>query len=216
MSNLERLCHESSDLLRQIETRLGQYDQAGDDFAANVEAEIQELIRQITANFERLDILLDKEPTSRRQHFKLRVDQIKYDFQHIQSAFRSLQRRRVDKIKEARQREELLATDFSRTGNGHTSIHIDADLRHHTSLRNVNRNMEDMISHGQQILGNLREQRINLKSIKSRVLDIGTKLGLSTTVMKMIERRGTQDKYIFYGGAIFTLCFMFAMYWFLV
>lgn len=35
-------------------------------------------------NCERLDILVHKEPVSRRNNAKLRVDQLKYDYQHLQ------------------------------------------------------------------------------------------------------------------------------------
>lgn len=35
-------------------------------------------------NCEHLDILVHKEPVSRRNNAKLRVDQLKYDYQHLQ------------------------------------------------------------------------------------------------------------------------------------
>jgi golgi SNAP receptor complex member 2 len=144
MSTLERLCHDSDSLLRDVESRLTQYEQVGDDFVMNLEADIQDVMGKITTNLERMDILVDKEPFSRRQNSKLRVDQLRYDFQHLRSALRTLQNRRAQRIQEEKQRQELLATDFSKMANsaGHTAIQMqDADLRQHSSLRNVNKNM---------------------------------------------------------------------------
>lgn len=216
MSTLERLCSDSEGFLRDIEYRLSQYEQVGEDFLLNIEADTNEVMRRLSGNLERMDILVDKEPFPRRQNSKLRVDQIKYDLQHLQSAFRGLQARRAQRIQEQRHREELLATNFSENSNGHTSINVDAHLRHHTSMRNVNRNMDDLLNHGQEILTNLRTQRISLKGIRGRVSDIASKLGLSTTVMKMIERRGAEDRYLLYGGMVVCTCLMLAIYWFLV
>ena len=38
------------------------------------------------SNCERLDMLAGKEPIARRQNAKIRVDQLKYDIQHINAA----------------------------------------------------------------------------------------------------------------------------------
>lgn len=45
-----------------------------------------------------------------------------------------------------------------------------------------------------------------------RLYDIANHLGLSTSVIKYIERRSTEDKYIFFGGVIVTVLVM----WFIV
>ncbi|OQV16280.1 putative Golgi SNAP receptor complex member 2 [Hypsibius exemplaris] len=218
MSTLERLCHDTDSQLRDLESRLSQYEQVGEDFVMNLEADIQDVSGKITATLQRLDILVDKEPFSRRQNSKLRVDQIRYDFQHLKSALRQLQTRRAQRLQEENQRRELLATDFSKLPNGgHTAIQIqDSELRHHSLMKNVNKSVDNLLDNGMEILNNLRVQGSSLKNIKSRVLDIGTKLGLSTTVMKMIERRGVQDQYFLYAGIVVSLLIMFALYWYFV
>ena len=59
-----------------------------------VENEVQARIDQIVSNCERLEILMNKEPPTRRANAKLRVDQLKYDCQHLQAAMRNLQHKR--------------------------------------------------------------------------------------------------------------------------
>nr|XP_017502965.1 Golgi SNAP receptor complex member 2 isoform X4 [Manis javanica] len=86
-------------------------------FCAVVENEIQASIDQIFSHLERLEILSSKEPPNKRQNAKLRVDQLKYDVQHLQTALRNFQHRRYTREQQERQREELLSRTF--TTNDH-------------------------------------------------------------------------------------------------
>jgi len=86
---------------------------------------------------------------------------------------------------------------------------IDHALQHNNSLHNSSRQMDDLIGSGQGILDNLREQRSTLKSAHKKVLDLMNTLGLTNTVMRLIERRTYQDKFILYGGMILTCIIMF-------
>ena len=44
------------------------------------------------------------------------------------------------------------------------------------------------------------------------MLDIGNQLGLSNTLMRLIEQRTQQDKYILFGGMAASLVIMFLIY----
>lgn len=66
-----------------------------------------------------------------------------------------------------------------------------------------------MIDHGENVLGNVKHQNLTLKDIKRKTLSVANTLGLSTSLIKMIERRNTSDKYILYGGMIITCIIMF-------
>ena len=66
-----------------------------------------------------------------------------------------------------------------------------------------------MIDHGENVLNNLKEQSNMLKTVKGKILNITNSLGLSNTLIRMIERRSTSDKYILYGGMIITCIIMF-------
>lgn len=215
-SNLERLCTESDALLRDAESNLAKYSQMGDHSTEDMETAFERINGVIVINMERMDILLDKEPLSRRQVSKHRVDQIKYNFQLLRSSINSLKSQRMRKIQEEKEREELLRTDFtSLSREPHTAIRMhDADARYQSSLRNVNKNVDHIMDTGKEILNNLRVQRSTLSNARTRILDIGSKLGLSTSLMKMIERRSLQDQYFLYTGIVITLFLMFALYWY--
>ena len=69
-----------------------------------------------------------------------------------------------------------------------------------------------MLNTSSAILGNLREQGGTLKGAKKKVLDVMTYLGLSNTVLRLIEKRTYQDKFIFYGGMIIC-CVIMLLVW---
>ena len=73
--------------------------------------------------------------------------------------------------------------------NDDTTIQVDHALSHHSKLHDANRNVDDLLSSGTHILSNLREQRVSLKGVQRRMLDIANTLGLSNTVLRLIERR---------------------------
>ncbi len=93
-----------------------------------------------------------------------------------------------------------------------TSIMIDAALQQNNSLYSAHRGMDDLLNSGSSILGNLREQRDTLKGARKKMLDVMNYLGLSNTVMRLIEKRAYQDKFILYGGMILTIIIMFLVW----
>ena len=79
----------------QIHRNLGMVERAvSAPDAQKLESEIQTQIDHVISNCERLDVLVMKEPPTRRANAKMRVDQLKYDCQHLQSSLRQLQHKR--------------------------------------------------------------------------------------------------------------------------
>ena len=72
--------------------------------------------------------------------------------------------------------------------------------------------MDDLLSHGQTILDSLRDQRGMMKGIRKKMLDVASMLGMSNTVMRLIERRSDGDKYVLFGGMIVTCVIMYIFY----
>ena len=91
---MEALYHQSHKMVLDVQNSLGRLEKASDETVNIVENEVQTKINRLAENCERLDILVNKEPPSRRANAKLRVDQLRYDSQHLQSAANNLQHRR--------------------------------------------------------------------------------------------------------------------------
>ena len=91
---MEALYHQTNRLVQEVQGELGRLERATGDSVHLVENEVQARIDHILSNCERLEILVNKEPPARRANAKLRIDQLKYDCQHLQSAMRQLQHKR--------------------------------------------------------------------------------------------------------------------------
>ena len=68
--------------------------------------------------------------------------------------------------------------------------------------------MDDLLNHGQTILETLRDQRGMMKGIRKKMLDVASMLGMSNTVMRLIERRSETDKYVLFGGTKISKIFI--------
>ena len=92
---MEALYHQTSKMVQDVQNQLGHLERASTpEVNHQLDVELQARIDQIVSNCERLELLVNKEPPSRRSTAKLRVDQLKYDCQHLQAAKRNVQHRR--------------------------------------------------------------------------------------------------------------------------
>uniref|UniRef100_A0AC11CM11 Golgi SNAP receptor complex member 2 n=1 Tax=Ovis aries TaxID=9940 RepID=A0AC11CM11_SHEEP len=148
--------------VHEIQSHMGRLETADKQALHLVENEIQASIDQIFSQLERLEILSSKEPPHKRQNAKLRVDQLKYDVQHLQTALRNFQHRRYAREQQERQREELLSRTFT-TNDSDTTIPMDESLQFNSSLQKIHHGMDDLIGGGHSILEGLRAQRVTLK-----------------------------------------------------
>lgn len=90
-------------------------------------------------------------------------------------------------------------------GTRPTSIPLTTELmaeREHHILGQAEGRLGEYISLGSNTLDSLRNQRAIMKGAQRRVLDVGTSLGISQSIMRIVSRRTAQDRYIFYGGVI--------------
>ncbi|XP_012681134.1 Golgi SNAP receptor complex member 2 [Clupea harengus] len=205
---METLYHQTNKQIHDVQSQMGRLEMTDRQSVHLLENELQARIDQIFSHLERLEILASKEPPSRRQNAKLRVDQLKYDVQHLQTALRNFQHRRYAREAQDRDREELMSRTFT-TNDADTSIPIDETLQLNTNLNNAHRGMDDLLGSGSGILNGLRDQRGTLKGTHKKMLDVANMLGLSNTVMRLIEKRASQDKFIMVGGMLVTCVVIF-------
>jgi len=201
-------------MVHEIQSQLSSLERAvTNEEHGDIQTEIQARIDQMVSNCERLEMMVNKEPPSRRASAKLRVDQLKYDGQHLQAAMRVVIHRRHQKEEEERDRELLMSREFKPND---TSVLIDAELSHNQRMHSINRNVDQLIDTGSNSLAAMRAQRNTLKGVQRRMFDIMNTLGLSNTVMRLIERRSSQDRVILFGGMLLTCIIMFLVWKYLV
>ncbi|KAM6957321.1 Golgi SNAP receptor complex member 2 [Aplochiton taeniatus] len=207
---METLYHQTNKQIHEVQSHMGSLETTDHQSVHLLENDLLSRINLIFNNLERLEILAGKEPPNRRQNAKLRVDQLKYDVQHLQTALRNFQHRRYTRDVQEREREELMSRTFT-TNDADTSIPIDETLQLNSNLHNAHKGMDDLLGSGSGILSGLRDQRGTLKGTHKKMLDVANMLGLSNTVMRLIEKRATQDKFIMIGGILLTCIVMFVV-----
>lgn len=77
------------------------------------------------------------------------------------------------------------------------------------SARNSSRMMEETLATGVAILSKYSEQRDRLKRAQRKALDVLNTLGLSNSVMRLIEKRNRVDRWIKYAGMVLTIVILF-------
>lgn len=204
---MDVLFHKTSSLLEDVHQYFVKLERCDLEKCHTVENEIRSLLDLISENCKKLDILINKEPPSRRTTARTKVDQLKYDCHHYQTSLEHAIHRRMLREQEMREREELLAKKFS-VNEQNTTIMIDHALQHNTGLHNAHHGMDELLGTGTNVLSSLREQKVTLKGAHKKILDIANTLGLSNTVMRLIEKRTYQDKYILFGGMFVTCVIM--------
>ncbi|KAH8246300.1 hypothetical protein KR038_012002 [Drosophila bunnanda] len=215
---METLYHQTNHAVKEIERDFQRLSQLSSQESLDVENGIQLKITQANSNCDRLDVLLFKVPPSQRQSSKLRVDQLKYDLRHLQTALQTARERRQRRMQELSEREQLLNHRFTANSSEpeDTRLNLDYELQHHSQLGNAHRGVDDMIASGSGILESLISQRMTLGGAHKRIQAIGSTLGLSNHTMKLIERRLVEDRRIFIGGMVVTLLIIALIIYFLV
>lgn len=139
-----------------------------------------------------------------------KVEQVAEEVDSLKESLDRYLRWNQKQMLEAKEREELLGR-----ANGE-SAHIlrifDEEAQAMQSARNSSRMLEEAYSTGVAILSRYSEQREHLKNAQRKALDILNTVGLSNSVLRLIERRHRVDKWIKYAGMIFTIIILYAFW----
>ncbi|KAI9850717.1 MAG: protein transport protein bos1 [Thelocarpon superellum] len=83
-------------------------------------------------------------------------------------------------------------------------------LREQTFFEQTNTHLDEFLERGRAVLGDLGQQREMLKGTQRKLYSIANTLGVSGDTIRMVERRATEDKWIFYGGVLgfFLFCYL--------
>eukprot|EP01134_Creolimax_fragrantissima_P002534 CFRG2534T1 len=208
MTQLQRLLLEANRTCMQLNNRFDRLHNGHESFTSALQDDIQHRLSELNVACDRLELLVHKEPPATRHREHTRVQQAVHDVQRLQTSYDNYVNRRDQMAREAEEREQLLMnTNFS--ANTETSILMDEAMqRENNGLQDANRGLDELLGAGSNILSDLVLQKRTLKGAQRRVLDIASTLGLSQSVMRLIDRRQDVDKLILVGGIIVTLLVM--------
>jgi Golgi SNAP receptor complex protein 2 len=149
---------------------------------------------------------------ARRGVWASKVRSLAEDYEYMKSDRDEIARKRSSVASYATQRAALFGDADLEGGGGATA----SDVRHYanerSSIDRSGRMVDEYISTANLSINSLRDQGSALKQAQRRLLDIGNSLGISKSLLGVIQTRAFWDKVMVYGGMVATLVMLFIVY----
>jgi len=199
-------------LLLRLESSKGQ----DNDFQKILE-EINKNLDTINLNCDTLQSKSNKVPLNRRQLERSKIEQLKFRVQTIKTSLRSAERRHKSDLERAQERSNLLNRRYTANDNQvELEVTTNArEARHNTKLLQSHNDIDQIIGQGQAIYDDLKKDSAMFKKTKTKMLSILNTMGLSNTLMRLIDKRTSQDRWLLYGMMLVSVLIMYCFwkYW---
>jgi len=201
----------SSKQIHQLQLDFEKLEQ-GEDTSSAIQGQISASLGALKKASDDLMQLAKREMTEEKREIAYqRAEKIRREYQLLQDSFNRWKQKQAAKRNEERERELLLrrqdGTSYQQEQNSYLPPMEYFD-HESTVLHRTGKQIDDYISMGRSALQELYDQKNILKNSKTRMLDIANTLGVSQTVIRYIETRTTQDKWILLIGIVITVFLM--------
>jgi len=175
---------------------------------------LDELSRQLDL----LENFVHRETPSQREVWKRKILELREDAASIRRQGEHYDRMVGAGLRQRRERDELLARRRKNRSNANGNGGDEMDDLHRLteegdSLSSSANMVGELLASGQASLSNLTSQRKRMRWLNRQMLDMGNKMGLSNSTMRMIERRDASDAYLVFGGMAVTMLVIYFL-WF--
>lgn len=194
-----KLSYDSRQQLAQV--------QQGSLSASELYLVLEELHRQLDC-MEQLSL---NETPGNRDMWKRKINELRQEANSIKQQGQAAEYSRRSTTTYRREREELMLRRRKNRAGGESDLQHLAGERQ--SLDQSHLMVDNLISQGENSLGNLVEQRQRLRGVNRVIANIGNSLGLSQSTMRIIERRDITDAYLVAAGMVVT-CLVIYFVWF--
>ncbi|RWR80376.1 hypothetical protein CKAN_00901100 [Cinnamomum micranthum f. kanehirae] len=145
-----------------------------------------------------------------RDLWRRKVEQVEEEVDSLKQSLDKHLLRNQKRTQEAKERAELL--ERASGESAHVLRIFDEEAQGMQSARNSSLMLDDAYNTGVAILTKYSEQRDRLKRAQRKALDILNTVGLSNSVLKLIEKRHRIDKWIAYAGMLMTIVIVYAFW----
>ncbi|KAI7865929.1 hypothetical protein BDF14DRAFT_1875416 [Spinellus fusiger] len=188
---------------------------SGQDASAGLQGQISASFNAFQKSIDDYDTIAKRElVAAKREVALIRVTKFRHDVQDMKTQFETIKRQQ-ETLQNEQNREHLLARRPNKTSAPEHPFQPMSRLALATREQNFTESSEsqldDFITQAHTLLENLTDQHTILKKTQKKLLDAANTLGLSQNVIRFIERRTAQDKWIFIGGLILTVLLMWAI-----
>ena len=182
--------------------------ESGQDTSVGLQSLISQNLNALAREVQELEGLLAAVAPGSRGLWRKKITQLTDESASLRHA---LGKYASSRSAQQRELEERLALLAGGRGGGEHAIDINGFAAHESRrLHESDSAIDGLTGNATAVLDQLGQQRGALKGVHKRVLDLATTLGVSNSVMKMIERRQFLDKLLVYGGMLAVL----ALLWF--
>mmetsp|Transcript_24204 Transcript_24204/g.75695 ORF Transcript_24204/g.75695 Transcript_24204/m.75695 type:complete len:203 (+) Transcript_24204:57-665(+) len=200
MTSLAELLPRAGKLKYEIRVALNGVE-AGRGDASDCEMQLGELRRQLQT----LTSLLNSERPDKRPLWRMKIDELRHEADFLAADLRRFQQARQT----AMHREQLFHRRYVASSTAIDDLMAEGD-----SLKRSSAQVDELMEDGRAAMASLGEQRERLKATHRNVLSMINTLGLSNSVMRMIQSRQKNDRYIVFGGMALCLLILFACIYF--
>jgi Golgi SNAP receptor complex protein 2 len=181
--------------------------------------DVMQQLTQLSRYLCEMDAVANEAPLASQRNvmWTRRVKQLTDEHCALQRAFNKY----VSSNQAAQQRitrMQLFGTDNDAKagfGDGGSSVRLtDAYIHENESLTRSSALVDDLQGMGQDALRSLSRQRDTLKSAHRKLLNVANSLGLSSTILKLIERKTTLQKFTAYGCMVLSVIIIGLVYWY--
>jgi len=205
-----KLLLEIRDELESLETSF--------DTSVFMEGRLSINLNNLSRLSEQLEGAIGQLPASKRDLWKIRIKHIHDECKSLRESMGAFLNERYKKNKQEEERAKLLERRTKVAPGSTNSEQLQNMAVLAKQSESIDRSLavaQDIEDAGYGILGGLGQQNEQIKTIQKKVYDIGITLGLSRSVMKLIERKQFVDKLLVYTGMIVTLLLLFAFWYYI-
>ena len=142
--------------------------------------------------------------SDKRSLMKSEVRELQADLSRLKAEYQKLKYLQTQKVQSQKKSELFYQPATTSAGNPYH--------RPSNSYDQVSTTMDHYLNLGMATLKDLQSQHSLFKGVQKRLLHAANTLGLSQRVIRWIERRSSQDKWIFYTGILVTLFLLILIY----
>jgi Golgi SNAP receptor complex protein 2 len=121
--------------------------------------------------------------------------------------------REAKRMNDAKEREDLLRRVTDDAEFRSLVGEYDAESGSMKSIRRSASMVDELLETGANVLGNLGEQSATLRGAKRKMLTLLDNMGVSSSLLRVIDRRQRLDAILVYGGMLFTIVFLLIIWW---
>jgi len=198
--NARKVCMEAEHLLQQASSPASAPQEQ-----SSAVTDARKALDQAKGLLANMDSLVGSESAQKRDIWKHKMQNLREELKSLGAACDKEARRVGSKEQEEADRAALFGG--GRRG-GNMAGPSQEDVENNVSLKRSTAAVDDLEARGMMMLGNLSGQKEMLKGAHKKVLDVMNTLGVSNSLIRVIERRQTMDLVWMVVGMVVTIAIL--------